>query len=191
MSEDTVKYSSNSIALGDSLIEYSLNIQSNFKDVFNPLISIYSLMSELDADGQSSELVQNMKKQLESIPAAYHIQILRLFVTRFTKQIVPSIRQAPLDKDVISIEDLLMQASREFQNKLRKIPSIFEILYLTVLAGARNVNANQNSEVGELVTLLLNNSSIQVKVLYDFCDKYEDVFGDKLTQGVLPSGSQK
>lgn len=183
--ENTTKFSSTSVALTDNLIDYGKQLSRNFdKNQFSSLISIYSLMTELDSNKDIEDnLVNAIKKQFQILPSFYHVQVCRLFITRFNAEIEPEITVIPLDSTSVEIEDQLMGICDDFDNYLHKIPSIFEVLYLLVKSGS---DENESNNLRKKVNLLLTNRNLQAKVLTDFCDKYQAKYSEKLKRGVFP-----
>lgn len=183
--ENTTKFSSTSVALTDNLIDYGKQLRMNFdKNQFSSLISIYSLMTELDSNKDIEDnLVKTIKNQFQILPSFYHVQVCRLFITRFNAEIEPEITVIPLDSTSIEIEDQLMGICDDFDSYLHKIPSIFEALYLLVKSGS---DERESNDLRKKVNLLLTNRNLQAKVLMDFCDKYQAKYSDKLKRGVFP-----
>lgn len=185
MSANTTKYSSISVALVDDFIDYSKQLKNSFKGAFNPLVSIYSMITELDSTKQlNNDLLLDVKKKLQVLPAFYHVQVTRLFITRFIKELEPNIKKVELNRDCVDLEDLLMDTCTDFETQEQKIPSILEALYLTLRSGIDN---EQNTALRSLVNLLVSDRNIQTRVLYDFCDKYQAKYNARLKQGVFPS----
>ncbi|NJJ53709.1 hypothetical protein [Lactobacillus crispatus] len=186
MSANTTRYSSISVALVDDFIDYSKQIKNSFNGAFNPLVSIYSMITELDNTKQlNNNLLLDIKKKLQVLPTFYHVQVTRLFITRFIKELEPSIQEAELNRDCVDLEDLLMDACSDFEQLDQKIPSILEVLYLTLRSGIDN---EQNTTLRSHVNLLVSDRNTQARVLYDFCDKYQAKYNARLKQGVFPSG---
>lgn len=179
--ENTTKFSSTSVALTDNLIDYGKQLSMNFdKNQFSSLISIYSLMTELDSNKDIEDnLVKTIKKQFQILPSFYHVQVCRLFITRFNAEITA----IPLDSTSVEIEDQLLGICDDFDIYLHKIPSIFEVLYLLVKSGS---DENESNDLRKKVNLLLTNRNLQAKVLLDFCDKYQAKYSEKLKRGVFP-----
>lgn len=184
--ENTTKFSSTSVALTDNLIDYGRQLKLNFdRNQFSSLVSIYSLMTELDTNkGNEDSLVNTIKKQFQILPSFYHVQVCRLFITRFNTEIEPDIAPVPLDSTCVELEDKLMALCDDFESYLHKIPSIFEALYLLIKCGSEN---EENNDLKKKVNLLLTNRNVQAKVLLDFCDKYQARYSQKLKEGVFPS----
>ncbi|AEG41648.1 hypothetical protein [Lactobacillus kefiranofaciens] len=185
MSANTTKYSSISVALVDDFIDYSKQLKNSFKGAFNPLVSIYSMITELDTTKQlSNELLLDVKKKLQVLPTFYHVQVTRLFITRFVKELEPDIQETELNRDCVDLEDMLMAACSDFEGWEQKIPSILEVLYLTLRSGIDN---KQDTALRSHVNLLVSDRNVQARVLYDFCNKYQDKYDARLKQGVFPS----
>ena len=161
--ENTTKFSSTSVALTDNLIDYGKQLSMNFdKNQFSSLISIYSLMTELDSNKDIEDnLVKTIKKQFQVLPSFYHVQVCRLFITRFNAEIEPEITAIPLDSTSVEIEDQLLGICDDFDIYLHKIPSIFEVLYLLVKSGS---DENESNDLRKKVNLLLTDRNLQAKV---------------------------
>lgn len=184
--ENTTKFSSTSVALTDNLIDYGRQLKLNFdQNQFSSLVSIYSLMTELDSSkGAEDSLVNSIKKQFQILPSFYHVQVCRLFITRFNHEIEPNITPVSLDSTCVGLEDQLVALCDDFESYLHKVPSIFETLYLLIRYGSET---NKNKGLKKQVNLLLTNRNVQAKVLLDFCDKYQARYSQKLKEGVFPS----
>lgn len=177
------KYADISVNLVDSLIAYSKDLKSDFENNYSELTVIYSFCINIDRKQEDVRL-QNIKQKFESLPIYYHSNVLELFITRFQNEILLDKNKEDLTHTVLEIEDVLMDYAQYFEKSLKRIPSIFEVLFLYLQGGLKY------GQHKEQLSYLLSNVRFQHRVLCEFCNKYQEIYQMKLKRTVYNNETQ-
>ena len=177
------KYADISVNLVDSLIAYSKDLKSDFENNYSELTVIYSFCINIDRKQEDVRL-QNIKQKFESLPIYYHSNVLELFITRFQNEILLDKNKEDLTHTVLEIEDVLMDYAQYFEKSLKRIPSIFEVLFLYLQGGLKY------GQHKEQLSCLLSNVRFQHRVLCEFCNKYQEIYQIKLKRTVYNNETQ-
>lgn len=184
MSNNSTVYSDTSIDLVNQLTKFSKPLAKEFTDQgrqsLNPVLVVFTLLNSINNEDsvKEDETVEKIKKDFGILPNFYHIQCLRLFMDRFNNEIAQKVELQKKSLRSIEVVDSLMNYASEFYKQTKRYPSTFELIYLYVQSNL--VDENKQQQIADFIS----DHEFQNRVIEDFCNKFQEKFGEKMKAGV-------
>lgn len=136
------------------------------------------------------ELIADTSNNLNGLPAFYHIQILRQFVSRYYSEVLPDSYSQDSDIDaetaavINSAIGSLINDSERIINQENIIFSPIEIVYLYIESFISD-SSNVSEKEATSFEYVLKRISIQKNVLLSYLTRYEELYKDKLKKEAI------
>lgn len=184
MSNTTTQYSDTSIDLVNQLTKYSKPLSKEFNEQggqsLNPVLVIFTLLNSMNKEDEeiTGKTIEQIRRDFEILPNYYHIQCLRLFMDRFNNEITHNIGLQEQSLKSIAIVDGLMNLAETFYQETKRYPSAFELVFLFVEVNLKDTDKQQQ------IADFISDHEFQNRVIDDFCNKFQDQYGEKIKAGV-------
>lgn len=148
--------------------------------------TVYILLREIDRAKKPSKDIGVIKELFESVPVLFHVQIMRMFLDRYYEELLIDKEINPASNRTQRIVRILQDTESEFLKKLNRIPSPFEVIYLTIdYYLDANQNGGQATRLNEELDLFLRDPKSMRRALIDYLTYYNSTFGEELKRGVI------
>lgn len=179
MNEQQTLYADTSIELVDGLIQYGQHLKNDFGDNVSPALTIYSILDKISKNSLDTQEILKIRKQMQTLPLYYHHQCLRLFIERFSSEVNIDIKIGDQTLDSLNEVDNLEKIAKTYNEYTKRIPSIFEVIYLYIEEGLKDSSSQ------ERISKFISDASFQSRVGLDYCYKFQKTYGEDLKTGVL------
>lgn len=154
------------------------------------IVNVWALMSHLSESSDSK--MNDLAGLIKQVPIAYHAQTLRVVVNRYAvenKSRTPQKgrkNKRVADKVSLKIRDILMAETENFKKIAHRIPSPFEVVYLTFSHMFTQIQKQApKTEEMSLFMAMVNEPTIQNQVLSSYLDAFESEYHSELSKGVF------
>lgn len=183
MSESTrtSQIQNNVFILSDKL--YTFCKQHGAAEKQGMLNNIYVFMTHLtDKNDENMTEIANLIKET---PIAYHAQALRVLNGKYAFGVL-HVKDPKINKGVIRTKDLLMNETKNFNDVTNRIPSPFEVIYLTfnhVITEFQKSTGNKEDLT--LFIAMMNDAKMQWQVLSEYLDAFDAKYREELMKGIF------